>query len=1466
MEAVVKTAGPSGSPSALSVASSAPLKPGSVVPFSVSHLKAPLAVQAGIRSTPSGSSQTVSPGAVLAGSTFGTPISPSKVEANVLLPARVRPCCCCWVHCCDPFDPVAGCCEDGWKARSPSTSLGALDMMPQSKSFRLRLRRPDKAPSCSCCNHPCAPRCPCSCEFEGASPRTCWWWCCVSPIDPDSPKKVRFDTLIAFATVYVAFMSPFQASFGQLQELRPLEVIIDLIFALHVWLEFRTSFEDPQKPGELVSSVPRIARRYCHSWFFTDLLASLPFELATWLVEVVLSSTEESNFQQSSSTALLVLRVLSFLRVFRLLRLGRLWVIASRLKVSAYVQLVRLLFSFALGSHIFACLFWAIPKLEQSWGSFSALPQRFADGPSSWAEEQGLLDSDVTMRTKYTTSLYWSVTTLTSVGYGDITSISVGEKAFNVFVMSIGVLTYSILFGSITTLLASLNAHEAKFREKIDAVNAFMRELRLPKRLQQRVRAFFDFSFSRQIEGRAVLEELPVTLQGEVLDWAHRRMLLRCPVMADAEAQFVQLLSLKLEQVIALPDEFIFSCGDAAADIYFVKEGEVAILGGLADREGWGGAPTPLPTPDVKDEAVENEEETDIDSSPIHKVASNRGGVPGGLAKQDGGAIGSPKESSRVSKAVSSLRDRVTRLEDADPENTFARMGLLAKGLLAWSKKGHEDARGEPGPHAMRVRHGGEDGTTTSSHKLDPTRVLAAMTRHRRVSLVRMVEDAQETNPTATAAAVMVNHEEAQIHGVGPFRVRRSSEVSMSRRQMLGSQDLPRRRSVSGGPRGSGETRTPSNSPSDEGKQPQHAVQTAFEDPSVRAPEPTAPAVQPVAIKPSTWFSERRFGNVQGSMKRITSFRGVNHPPPEDIVAGMASQMSMGSGTPVLSWRSSDSYFGDEGCLACNPRAAYSVLRASTAGTAPINEILQATHDSDGESYEGGEGGARLTRSFSLSESEGDEEELSVRERARAIIKRRRLAALRPWPEELQLPDASPVRVSGSHKVSAMAVTFCELYRLSLDQLSLLLDLFSDENVSMQIVAKKRLQAAHQGVFYNDSAMTGAILQLRGRFEQACDEEIHLRAKRTSSQAPGKQAPLQTVMSASYESSDSDDKKVLPESAVQSHTSRVSKGGQLSEREDFPRQSIESARRSHSSASAGSSSRSLANQQPRSLSRTKDHVVGHTVAALRLPPRLGSRRLLGDGTPASPVGGVTAHDTSRAMSPFHAPPSVQENPPTKQQVSRDSRSRGSRSRSSAVGTHLPLSSATLSRFKSGAVVAEHREFRARVMAERNGQDVDMSRTLSFGGISARGSHGVMRRAQSDLRRRPDATTHFAPGMERIAETSPLLRTDSGSRAASAGPGARVWDAIPQDTTSPLHRIQGATTRQRAIEAALSSSRNEPTGRSDTSIIASLLAVLRSEIREGLDRVEEKLDQQATRLDILEGTIQRVGRDVNKLLR
>ena len=61
-------------------------------------------------------------------------------------------------------------------------------------------------------------------------------------------------------------------------------------------------------------------------------------------------------------------------------------------------------------------------------------------------------DSDISI---YLISTYWTVTTITTVGYGDISGTNLAEMCISVAMMLIGVISFSILNGSLASIISN---------------------------------------------------------------------------------------------------------------------------------------------------------------------------------------------------------------------------------------------------------------------------------------------------------------------------------------------------------------------------------------------------------------------------------------------------------------------------------------------------------------------------------------------------------------------------------------------------------------------------------------------------------------------------------------------------------------------------------------------------------------------------------------------------------------------------------------------------------------------------------------------------------------------------------------------------------------------------------------------------------------------------------------------------
>jgi len=78
---------------------------------------------------------------------------------------------------------------------------------------------------------------------------------------------------------------------------------------------------------------------------------------------------------------------------------------------------------------------------------------------------------DAPVSRKYVAALYWTVTTLTTVGYGDIVPATSAERVIACVVMILGGMAFGYIIGNMSALVSRINIREAALEEKAESVS-----------------------------------------------------------------------------------------------------------------------------------------------------------------------------------------------------------------------------------------------------------------------------------------------------------------------------------------------------------------------------------------------------------------------------------------------------------------------------------------------------------------------------------------------------------------------------------------------------------------------------------------------------------------------------------------------------------------------------------------------------------------------------------------------------------------------------------------------------------------------------------------------------------------------------------------------------------------------------------------------------------------------------------
>ena len=109
----------------------------------------------------------------------------------------------------------------------------------------------------------------------------------------------------------------------------------------------------------------------------------------------------------------------------------------------------------------------------------------------NWIEEKGFLHSEDWEL--YFAAYYFSVTTFTTVGYGDIHATCTIERICAIFLMIGGVFAFSFATGTLTSILTSLDATNKQINEKMLVVNKLSQRYNLDDEIKSKLHATVRF-------------------------------------------------------------------------------------------------------------------------------------------------------------------------------------------------------------------------------------------------------------------------------------------------------------------------------------------------------------------------------------------------------------------------------------------------------------------------------------------------------------------------------------------------------------------------------------------------------------------------------------------------------------------------------------------------------------------------------------------------------------------------------------------------------------------------------------------------------------------------------------------------------------------------------------------------------------------------------------------------------------
>eukprot|EP00892_Ulva_mutabilis_P005230 jgi/Ulvmu1/3079/UM015_0119.1 len=203
------------------------------------------------------------------------------------------------------------------------------------------------------------------------------------------------------------------------------------------------------------------------------------------------------------------------------------------------------------------------------------------DNPDTWGSWLHTADNLLgqSVYEQYVSALYWALSTVTTVGYGDITPVSAAGKITSMVAMVLGVTLFSYFTGAIATLVSRIHVENAKVSAQIQGIEDFLRARKIHGSLAVRIHAFYTYALSHTVldEEAEVINGLSPALRSEVVLLTYEKIFRGHPLFARAEKELIVQLVSSLTLAHYAPGDILIRQGKVDTVLYIVAHGSLQV-------------------------------------------------------------------------------------------------------------------------------------------------------------------------------------------------------------------------------------------------------------------------------------------------------------------------------------------------------------------------------------------------------------------------------------------------------------------------------------------------------------------------------------------------------------------------------------------------------------------------------------------------------------------------------------------------------------------------------------------------------------------------------------------------------------------------------------------------------------------------------------------------------------------------
>ena len=318
----------------------------------------------------------------------------------------------------------------------------------------------------------------------------------------------------------------------------------------------------------MVRNRRKIIIKYLKGNFFFDLLASLPFNIIYFYYKKNSYSICHTYERTSYIYYLSILKCLKSFKIFKIIQNKKnqlTSVIIDKVPDSAgnilnlTIQILLIIF----GLHIISCIHIFIGQHAYPGWIFSNNYENFS------------------ILNLYLISFYYLITTLTTVGYGDVSSDSFEEIIFRIFLLAVGIICYSWLISNISNGINKQSYASINFENDAQILESIRQEHRdLPFEIYKEIKKHLEYKHFQQkiYDKNLLIDSLPFTLKNSLIFSMYAEELKNFNFFQGiSNTSFLSDILYNFSPLICKKNEILLSENEIIEEVFFVREGRLSL-------------------------------------------------------------------------------------------------------------------------------------------------------------------------------------------------------------------------------------------------------------------------------------------------------------------------------------------------------------------------------------------------------------------------------------------------------------------------------------------------------------------------------------------------------------------------------------------------------------------------------------------------------------------------------------------------------------------------------------------------------------------------------------------------------------------------------------------------------------------------------------------------------------------------